>query len=138
LMAGISEVQGIGNDGIAGRIVPSAPERCLLGAPQGAWLIDPVVMDSALQMIIIWSRMQWDMTPLPSRLQVYRRYGPLSGGKITCQLRVRSDAVGHVVHCDWVFVGDDGQVLGLMEDAEGACSKALNRLAQMKDSTNEG
>jgi acyl transferase domain-containing protein/NAD(P)H-dependent flavin oxidoreductase YrpB (nitropropane dioxygenase family) len=138
LMAGISEVQGIGNDGIAGRIVPSAPERCLLGAPQGSWLIDPVVMDSALQMIIIWSRMQWDMTPLPSRLQVYRRYGPLSGGKITCQLRVRSDTVGHVVHCDWVFVGDDGQVLGLMEDAEGACSKALNRLAQMKDPTNEG
>ncbi len=94
-------------------------------------------MDSALQMIIIWSRMQWDMTPLPSRLQVYKRYGPLSGAKITCQLRVRSDAVGHVVHCDWVFVGDDGQVLGQMEDAEGACSKALNRLAQTKDTSNE-
>jgi hypothetical protein len=30
-------------------------------------------------------------------------------------------------------LGDDGQVLGLIQDAEGVCSKALNRLAQMKD-----
>jgi hypothetical protein len=84
-------------------------------------------------MIIIWSRLHWDMTPLPARLQAYKRFGALSGGKITCQLRVRADAVGHVVHCDWVFIGADGQLLGLMEDAEGTCSKALNRLAQMKD-----
>ena len=31
------------------------------------------------------------------------------------------------------FYGDDGQLLGLIEDAEGVCSKALNRLAQTKD-----
>jgi hypothetical protein len=132
LMAGIADIHSIGINGITGELLPSQPEKCLVGAPQLPWIIDPVVMDSALQMIIIWSRMHWDMTPLPARLQVYKRFGPLSGDKVTCQLRVRSDAVGHVVHCDWVFIGDDGRLLGLMEDAEGACSKALNRLAQMQ------
>ena len=137
LMAGIADIQGVGINGITGQLLPSQPEKCLVGAPPVPWIIDPVVMDSALQMIIIWSRMHWDMTPLPAGLQVYRRFGPLSGGKITCQLRVRSDAVGHVVHCDWVFIGADGQVLGLMEDAEGACSKALNRLARVQHTPNE-
>jgi NAD(P)-dependent dehydrogenase (short-subunit alcohol dehydrogenase family) len=132
LLAGIAGIEGIGTDGIVGHLLPSSSARCLAGAPQAPWLIDPIVMDSAFQMIIIWSRMHWDMTPLPARLQVYKRFGALSGGNITCQLRVRSDAVGHVVHCDWVFLGADGQVLGVMEDAEGACSHALNRLAQMK------
>jgi NAD(P)-dependent dehydrogenase (short-subunit alcohol dehydrogenase family)/malonyl CoA-acyl carrier protein transacylase/acyl carrier protein len=133
LMAGIASIQAVGSDGIVGHLLPSSPARCLAGAPRGSWLIDPVVMDSALQMIIMWSRMHWDMTPLPARLQTYRRFGALSGGKIACQLRVRSDAVGHVVHCDWVFLGAEGQVLGVMEDAEGVCSQALNRLAQMKN-----
>jgi Polyketide synthase dehydratase len=133
LMAGIAEIQGIGANGITGGLIPSLPAKCLVGAPQASWIIDPVVTDSALQLIIVWSRIHWDMTPLPSRLHSYRRFGPLSGSKITCQVRIRPDSAGHIVHCDFALLGDDGQVLGLIQDAEGVCSKALNRLAQMKD-----
>ena len=133
LMAGIAEIKGVGANGITGYLVPSIPERCLLGAPQGAWIIDPVVMDSALQLIIVWSRMHWDMTPLPSRLHTYRRFGSLSGSKINCQVRIIPDSAGDIIHCYWAFFRDDGPLLGLMEDAEGSCSKALNRLASMKD-----
>jgi Polyketide synthase dehydratase len=133
LMAGITEIQGVGANGITGGLIPSLPTNCLVGAPQGSWIIDPVVTDSALQLIIVWSRMHWDMTPLPSRLHSYQRFGPLSGGKISCQVRIRPDTAGHIVHCDFTLLGDDGQVLGLIQDAEGVCSKALNRLAQMKD-----
>jgi hypothetical protein len=46
-------------------------------------------------------------------------------------VRITPDAAGNIVHCYFAFVGNDGQLLGLMEDAEGVCSKALNRLAQM-------
>jgi NAD(P)-dependent dehydrogenase (short-subunit alcohol dehydrogenase family) len=133
LMAGIAEIQGIGANGITGGLIPSLPAKCLGGAPQGSWIIDPVVTDSALQLIIVWSRIHWDMTPLPSRLHSYRRFGPLSGGKITCQVRIRPDAAAHIVHCDFALLGDSGQVLGLIQGAEGVCSKALNRLAHMKD-----
>jgi Polyketide synthase dehydratase len=132
LMAGIADIQGVGANGIIGHLIPSLPATCLAGAPQGSWLMDPVVMDSALQLIIVWSRMHWDMTPLPSRLQSYRRFGPLSGSQINCQVRIRPDAAGHIVHCDFAFLGNDGQLLGLIEDAEGVCSKALNRLAHGK------
>jgi hypothetical protein len=129
LMAGICDITGIGVDGIAGDLLPSMPERCLEGNAQGPWIIDPVVLDSALQLIIVWTRTQWDMTPLPARMRSYRRFGALSGQRIKCQMRIKADSAGHIVHCYVAFYGDDGQLLGLVEDAEGVCSKALNRLA---------
>jgi Polyketide synthase dehydratase len=131
LMAGIRDITEVGTNGIAGDLVPSTPERCLGSTAQGSWLIDPVVLDSALQMIIVWTRMHWDMTPLPSRMHSYKRFGPLAGQQIRCRMRIESDSAGHIVHCYVAFYGDDGRLLGLVEDAEGVCSKALNRLAQM-------
>jgi hypothetical protein len=133
LMAGVAAITGIGANGITGDLIPSMPEKCLVAAPQVPWILDPVVLDSALQLIIVWSRIHWDMTPLPSRLHSYRRFGPLSGGKITCQVRIRPDSAAHIVHCDFTLSGSDGQLLGLIENAEGVCSKALNRLTQLKD-----
>jgi KR domain-containing protein/polyketide synthase family protein len=133
LMAGVASITGIGANGITGDLIPSMPEKCVVGAPHAPWIVDPVVLDSALQLIIVWSRMHWDMTPLPTRLHIYRRFGSLSGGKITCQMRIIPDPSGHIVHCYPAFFGDDGQLLGLVEDAEGVCSKALNRLASMQD-----
>jgi hypothetical protein len=133
LMAGIREIQGIGTNGIAGDLVPSMPQKCLGRQALGPWVIDPVVLDSALQMIIVWTRMQWDMTPLPARMRSYKRFGALSGQRIKCQMQIKPDATGHIVHCYVAFIGDDDKLLGLVEDAEGVCSKALNRLTQMKD-----
>jgi acyl transferase domain-containing protein/NAD(P)H-dependent flavin oxidoreductase YrpB (nitropropane dioxygenase family)/ABC-type nitrate/sulfonate/bicarbonate transport system substrate-binding protein/NAD(P)-dependent dehydrogenase (short-subunit alcohol dehydrogenase family) len=133
LMAGIAEIKGIGANGITGYLTPSAPEKCLVGAPQRPWIIDPIVLDSALQLVIVWSRIHWDMTPLPARLHTYRRFGSLSGSQINCQMSIRPDSAGHIVHCYTAFFRNDGQLLGLLDDAEGVCSKALNRLAQMKD-----
>jgi acyl transferase domain-containing protein/NAD(P)H-dependent flavin oxidoreductase YrpB (nitropropane dioxygenase family)/NAD(P)-dependent dehydrogenase (short-subunit alcohol dehydrogenase family)/acyl carrier protein len=133
LMAGIRDIKGIGADGIAGDLMPSMPERCLGTNAQGSWVIDPVVLDSALQLIIVWARTHWDMTPLPARMRSYKRFGALAGQRINCQMRIKPDAAGHIVHCYIAFYGDDGQLLGLVEDAEGVCSKALNRLAHMKD-----
>jgi acyl transferase domain-containing protein/NAD(P)H-dependent flavin oxidoreductase YrpB (nitropropane dioxygenase family)/NAD(P)-dependent dehydrogenase (short-subunit alcohol dehydrogenase family)/acyl carrier protein len=133
LMAGIGEIKGVGGNGITGHLIPSSPEKCLGSNAAGAWLIDPVVLDSALQLIIVWTRVHWDMTPLPARMQSYKRFGALTSHLINCQMRIEPDPAGHIVHTYVAFYGDDGQLLGLVEDAEGVCSKALNRLAQMKD-----
>jgi hypothetical protein len=129
----VAAITGIGANGITGDLIPSAPEKCVVGAPQTPWIFDPVVLDSALQLIIVWSGMHWDMTPLPARLHTYKRFGSLTGSRINCQMRIRPDPSGHIVHCYPAFLGNDGRLLGLIEDAEGVCSKALNRLASMKD-----
>jgi hypothetical protein len=129
LFQGIKRIECIGADGIKGFFAISSPQQLVAGAPEGHWLIDPVMVDSGLQLLILWAREHWDMTPLPSRVHTYRRFGLPSSPQIQCEVHIRPETGGHVIHADLFFLGVDGQVLGILEDMEGTCSKALNRLA---------
>ena len=72
--AGIVDVTELGENGIVGRLRASSPERLLGDHASGVWLTDPLVLDSGLQLLIVWARAQLDQTPLPSRLRCYHRY----------------------------------------------------------------
>src|SRR5439155_767462 len=72
--AGITRVDGVGENGIVGRVRRSAPTELLGRSAPGAWLIDPLAIDSGLQLVILWARTCLDQTPLPSRLRACRRY----------------------------------------------------------------
>ena len=111
-------------------LASSSPNQCLREASAGQWLIDPVVFDSGLQLGILWTRAHVDMTPLPSRFRSYRRFGSLSEAEVRCHLHVAAKPTDQVFHFNIAFVGADGRLVGLLEDIETSCSKALNRLAE--------
>jgi hypothetical protein len=125
----ISEIEGIAEQGIVARVILSTPQQCLIGAPDGEWLMDPVVIDSGFQLAIVWARVYHDFTPLPSRFRIYRRYGPLSGSAIRCILHTQALPDSLIMHTTLFFVNPEGRVLGAFEGAESTCSRALNRLA---------
>ena len=104
----------------------------MTGSPEGQWLIDPIVIDSGFQLAILWARIYYDFTPLPSRFPVYRRFGSLSGPLIWCYLHFRSDPSSLIMHTDLYFVDSDGHVMGFFEGAESTCSRALNRLTDIQ------
>jgi len=128
LFQGISTIEGMNGDWISALVNPSLPGRCLAQAADGQWLIDPVVVDSAFQLAILWARSHHDMTPLPSRLGSYRRLGVPSGAPLRCQLHGQSNAAGSILKTQVYFSESDGRLLGVLEDMEFTCSKALNRL----------
>jgi hypothetical protein len=128
LFQGLARIEGISPEGLAATCTPSAPDRCLAGGPGGGWLIDPVVFDSALQMIILWTRHYTDATPLPSRFGRYRRFGPLAGPEVQCYLLVPGKPPGPLLAVDIAFVVE-GHLVGLLEGMECPSSSALNRLA---------
>ena len=132
LFQGISEIQEINSDNLQGIFVPSSPQKLLAGKPKGDWLIDPVIVDSGLQMIILWSRKYWDMMPLPSGFQHFRRFGPLSGSKIFFQSKILPTSSPGMLHADLAFFNEQGKLMAFLEDMEAACSKSLNRLADEK------
>src|SRR5262249_53393262 len=128
-----------------------SPRDCLRGLPSGEWLIDPILVDSALQMQVLWARMHWDVTLLPARIQccrVVRRVGDTSGKAGACvpfetasegedgargvryELRVRPESQEPTSHADHYFFDNDGRLLGFLTGVEGTGSKALNRLAE--------
>jgi hypothetical protein len=128
LFQGITRIEGLGARGVEATIEPSTPERCLSGVTDGEWLIDPVVLDSGLQLFLLWARANLDKTPLPTRFTSLRCYQPIVSGPVRCSLRVLEKSRDPVFYIDVDFVGPDGRLLWALRDMEGACSKALNRL----------
>jgi hypothetical protein len=103
----------------------------LLSDGRGAgWLIDPVVVDSALQLTLIWTRLHWDITLLPNRLSHLRRFGAAAPGEaVYLEMRIRQESQNPLCHADYHLFGPDGRPLAVVTDMVGAGSRALNRLA---------
>jgi hypothetical protein len=128
---GISEIEGINEQGISAILLPSSPARCLSQSAGGQWLIDPVLLDCGFQLAILWERVHYDMTPLPARFTSYRRFGSPFGSPVRCCLQVQSNAGGHILLTDICFLDTAGRVIGLLEGMQFSCNKELNRLADV-------
>ncbi|MEW6298391.1 MAG: SDR family NAD(P)-dependent oxidoreductase [Thermodesulfobacteriota bacterium] len=124
----IVTIEGMNRDWMSAIVRPSTPERCLGAGADGRWLIDPVVVDCGFQLAILWARAHNDMTPLPSVLGTYRRFGVPSGAPIRCHMHAEARAGGTLLLNQFFFSELDGRLLGVIENMEGTCSKALNRL----------
>jgi hypothetical protein len=135
LFQAIVSVEAIGPAGARAMLRPSDPGACLGGRPAGDWLIDPIVIDSALQMQVVWARLHWDVTLLPASIGAFRRVAQRlgrAGGVIQHELRVRPESHFPNCHVDHYFYTVDTaerQLLGVLTNSEGIGSKALNRLA---------
>jgi len=129
-LQGISKIEGINEKGICAVLLPSSPCECLHQEANGQWLIDPVLLDSAFQLAILWERAHYDMTPLPSNFKSYRRFGSLSGLPVRCWAQAQSSAGGHILLTNFYFLDAGGRVISFIEEMEHSCSKALNRLAE--------
>ena len=127
-MRGIECVTGIGPEGAEAVLRPSTPADLIDDADGGGWLFDPVIIDSALQLAMIWYRLYEDMTPLPSRLARLRRFAAWPACAVRCHMRARVAGAGHLLTADYAFTDDSGRLLAAMDGMELSGSRALNRL----------
>ncbi len=127
----ISVIEGINHQGICAILLPSSPGQCLNQNQNmsSQWLIDPVLLDCGLQLALLWERVHYDMTPLPTGFKSYHRFGLPSGSPVRCYLRAYPSAGGHILLGNICFIEETGRMLAFMEGVEASCSKALNRLA---------
>jgi hypothetical protein len=113
---------------------PSTPAQCLAGADAADWLLDPVLLDCALQVQVVWARLHWDVTLLPAEIATYRRVlsGPRTvpaGGLVRHELLVRTDSEPPLCRTDHRFHLSDGRLLATLGGVVGVGTAALNRLA---------
>ena len=130
LFQGIVAVDGMDSRGASARLRASQPGRCVTGGDGIAWLIDPVLLDSALQMQVLWARLQWDVTLLPAEIGAYVLLDAVGEGEaVRHELRIRPESTPPLCHADHWFYGSDGRPLALLQDVVGVGSQALNRLS---------
>lgn len=128
-LQGIEEIHGFGRNGISATLVPSSPSRLMNGATARRWLIDPVVVDSAFQLALLWARLQSNITVLPIRFAVFRRFRPLSGSRVRCEFSAQPADGNQSFESKITFSDEMGQLLWLIEGMEFSGTKQLNRLS---------
>src|SRR5262249_37616637 len=130
--AGITRVDAVGDNGIVGRVRASSPAEMLGRSAPGDWLIDPLAIDSGLQLVILWARTCLDQTPLPSRLRSCRRFVDVLPAEVVCEALVERVPRSAMLVCDIRFFDADHRLLVWLEGMEVTCSAALNRLSDAK------
>jgi acyl transferase domain-containing protein/NAD(P)H-dependent flavin oxidoreductase YrpB (nitropropane dioxygenase family)/NAD(P)-dependent dehydrogenase (short-subunit alcohol dehydrogenase family) len=129
LLAGISEIIGMGDNGIIGRIQTVDINSLIRSHAGGQWLVDPVITDSSLQLVLLWARATYDQTPLPSALDAYYNHRPLhSAREVLCEIEIVRLPGTPTLRSRHVFYDQDDCLLGWMEGMESTMSKSLNRI----------
>ena len=137
LLQGIVRIDSISPDGMQAVLATSKPYMLIEGAPRtSSWLIDPLMFDSALQLLVVWSREHWDMTALQSGFKRIRLFAASEGQEIMCERRIRPETGARNIHADIYFrTAADGKLIAFLEDMQGACSNTINRLACERTAT---
>jgi hypothetical protein len=133
LFQGITALEAIDDVGSTAVLSPSEPGQCVQGADGCEWLLDPVMLDSALQVQVVWARLQWDVTLLPAEIGSYTRFdAPRRDEPVRHELRVRPESESPFCRADHWFYGSDGRPLATLRDVVGVGTRALNRLAEVQ------
>jgi len=130
---GIAAIEGMDASGSRAVLRPSSPAACLRGLGAARWLLDPVLLDCALQMQVLWARLHWEVTLLPTQIEGYRQLAapPAPGTLVRHELRIRPASRAPLCTADHWFLGPGDELLATLTGVEGAGSRALNRLASV-------
>ena len=128
LMRCISRIESITPTGISAVLGPSTPSECISGG-QGHWLLDPILLDGAPQLVIVWARMYLDTTVLPVSFRQLRLHARANGDLVRCDVAIEAPSQSSSLRANVNFVDLSGRVIAVCEGLEGAASRSLNRLA---------
>lgn len=127
IFQGMENVQFLAADGIAGEVRGANPLVCTSTVDSSNWIVDPVLLDSAMQLAGIWARFYRDVTVLPTGFKTMHLFGPMPI-KATAQIRL-NPAMTTELLCDLAIYDDKGALAFVVEGLGGIASKAFNRFS---------
>src|SRR5262245_9965983 len=137
-MQALERVEGVSGGGVLATSRTSPPAGEWMEAPvRGAWLADPLALDAAFQLFVLWSHRQHGAASLPSFAGSYRQYRrtfPADG--VTIALKVTRDQ-GSTARADIEFLDADGRLVSRMTDAEHVIDPSLNEAFRRGRATHE-
>ncbi|MGL5096981.1 MAG: polyketide synthase dehydratase domain-containing protein, partial [Planctomycetia bacterium] len=132
-LQGIVELLGCDAGGMAGRVKPAPLPADWQRQPwRQSWIAEPLALDGAFQLMILWTAAERGAPSLPTTFASYRQYRrvfPTEG--VTIRAAVRADArsastKGYgTVKAEIEFLDDAGRLVARMEGYEAAVDGAL-------------
>ena len=125
---GIRHIDGSSAQGMVARLAPAPAPHCWIRQPlRSRWVTDPLILDAAFQMAILWGYAQHGMVSLPSYAASYRQYCrrfPPDG--VTGELRVR-EVTARKLRADFTFLDDRRQVMATLAGYEATMDPSLSQ-----------
>ena len=127
-LQGIQEIIGYSSRSIAARISSApSPVKWMKEPLRSRWIADPLVLDSACQMAILWCFEERGMVSLPSYSASYRQYRdafPSDG--VTAVLEIK-EATDHKLRGDFTFLDAHKVVVARMTGYEAVMDASLSK-----------
>lgn len=125
-MRGIREIINYSSEGMTARVSTApSPNEWMKEPLRSKWIADPLVLDSAFQLAIIWSFEEMGLVCLPSYFASYRQYcRSFPSTDITTILKVK-EANNHKLRCDYTFLSEDNAVLARLIGYEAIMDPSL-------------
>jgi hypothetical protein len=127
-LQGIERVDGCGAAGISARVAAApAPGEWIERPLRQAWLTDPLAIDCAFQLLILWCVEQAGSASLPTALGRYRQFRrafPAAGVRVVARV---TRAGAHRARADIEFLDDDGSLVARIEEYECVIDASLNQ-----------
>jgi len=114
LLAGIEEIQGVGDDFVYGRVRTGTPQEWIPASEERAWTISPLAIDSAMQMagLVAFHREGRAGTPLSiERLAIL---APITAPVVTAEVRF-GELVENRFQASLALRDDDGELLAVAD-----------------------
>ena len=125
---GIKRLIRVDDNGLTALLKLAPPPKDWLREPlRGHWIADPLVLDCAFQMAIIWSRTICGKPSLPSYIDSYRQYTssfPAQG--VTAVMQVSENGENKLVS-SFVLLDDQRKIVARMDGYEAIMDPNLER-----------
>jgi len=132
-LRGIKKITGYSPEGIIAEISSApSPAKWMKDPLRNRWLCDPLVLDSAFQMAIIWCYDEMGKVSLPVYFASYRQYCdsfPANG--VTAILKVNK-ATDHIMRGDFTFLDPDNIIVARLSGYEAVFDASLYKAFKPK------
>lgn len=121
----IEKVEGWSPDGITALSRTSLPPTEWYETPfSNNWHSDPLAVDAAFQLMILWTNQQFGLPSLPNTVKKYRQYSkfPSDGVRIAAKITKKSSLSATA---DIDFIDKNNNVIATMQGYECTMNEAL-------------
>ncbi len=122
---GIRSVLGCGPDGITAHVEPAPSPADWMRTPvRDHWIAEPMAIDCAFQLAILWCLEEHGRPCLPSGVRRYRQFREFPRNAIRIVMRTRSSSE-HTVRTDIEWLDANGTVIAAMDDYASTMASSL-------------
>ncbi len=122
----IQAIDDYSDHGMTARLTSAPkPEAWMQDPIKGHWMADPMVLDGAFQMAIVWCFEQTGKVCLPSYARAFRQYRPaFPASGVTAVMSVTAASHRKMV-ADFTFLDSDRQVVATLNGYEATIDESL-------------